>query len=457
MLSPTLSTNDEKLEFIDTNQKSPGIYFQEAIRDRYLSDEEAEYFVGLKKAEEYCKKISTLSLEGMGISACICKKYMNMSESFENSSFSYDKICSLCLDNNLLNDWNSLFCILSHLPKLEYLTINGNQFKETNCPTKYRFDNIKVLSMSKTFVEFEYLMTLLGRDSIFPNVNYLNISSNNYTHISIKCVNSTVQKLDLSLNMLSDWEMMKCVLTRMPGLNSLNISDNCFMKLPILKLYTSVDMEFPRIVELNLDNCGIKELGTIIYLRKAFPNLEHLSIRKNDVLESNIIDMRSIIISLIPNIKTFNKSIISKQDITSYQRYYISQYTVHKNGILKEVDPNGDILCEFVMINDLIVDKDLTPKYPDSPKNEKYLDISFIPQCKSCLGQVPARIKINKNMAISDVKVLIWKMYKIQKNESLEYIFVNNKTKIPIDGYSDSYSLADIGIETSGKIYIQDL
>ncbi|KAJ1612390.1 LRR repeats protein [Cryptosporidium canis] len=374
MLSPTLSANDKKLEFIDTNQKSSGIYFQEAIRDRYLSDEEAEYFVGLKKAEEYCKKISTLSLEGMGISACICKKYMDMSEYFENSSFSYDKICSLCLDNNLLNDWNSLFCILSHLPKLEYLTINGNQFKETNCPTKHRFDNIKVLSMSKTFVEFEYLMTLLGKDSIFPNVNYLNISSNNYKHISIKCVNFTVQKLDLSLNMLSDWEMMKCALTRMPGLNSLNISDNCLMKLPILRLCTSVDMEFPRIVELNLDNCGITELGTIIYLRKAFPNLEHFSIRKNDVLESNIIDMRSIIISLIPNIKTFNKSIISKQDITSYQRYYISQYTVHKNGILKEVDPNGDILCEFVMINDLIVDKDLTPKYPDSPKNEKYLD-----------------------------------------------------------------------------------
>lgn len=448
---------DRKLELLKTNQISSGISFQEAIRDRYLCDEEVEHFVGLKKAQEYCRKMSILSLQGMRINACICKKLSESLQPTENLSLCYNNINSLCLDNNLLTDWNSLFCILSHLPKLECLTLNGNRFKGIFYSSFHKFDNIKVLSMSKTYVGFKQVMTLFRKDSVLPNVNYINLSSNNYTHISINYVNFTIQKLDLSINFLSDWEMIKKVLTKLPGLNSLNISYNHLLKLPTLKINADNSMEFPEILELNLDNCGIKELGTIIYLRKAFPNLEHFSIRNNEVMDNSNIDMRSVIISLLPNIKTYNKSIISKQDIISYQRYYISQYTVHRNNTLKEFDPNGDILCEFVMKNDIIIDQDLMSKSQDSFKDEKYLDINFIPQCKCCFDCMPTRIKINKNMAISDIKVLIWKIYKIQKSESLEYIFVNNKIKIIIDGYSDSYSLADIGIETSGKIYIQDL
>ncbi|OII73710.1 uncharacterized protein cubi_03508 [Cryptosporidium ubiquitum] len=417
------NTVDKKFEFLKINELSPGISFQEAIRDRYLCDEEVEYFVGLKKAQEYCKKISTLSLEKMKVFSCGCKELINCLEPPKELSLYYNNITSLCLNNNLLTDWNSLFCILSHLPKLECLTLNGNRFKKISYFNHFQFDNIKVLSMSKTFVEFEQLMLLFKKDSALPNVNYINLSSNNYSFISINYSNTTIQKLDLSLNSLSDWEVIKNLLIHLSGLSSLNISNNQFSKLPISKINTNINIEFPNILELNLDNCGIVELGTIVYLRKVFPNLEHISVRNNKIMDNSKIDMRSIVISILPNLKTFNKSIINKQDIISYQRYYISQYTVGKNDLLKEVDPNGDILCEFVIKNDIIIHQDPTPNSDNSQKDEKYLDICFIPYFKSCLNCTPKRIKINKNMAISDVKVLISKIYKIKENESLEFIF----------------------------------
>lgn len=448
---------DKKLEFLKINKLSPGISFQEAIRNRYLCDEEVDHFVGLKKAQEYCKRISILSLERMKVSFCACKEFINCLKSPENLSLYYSNISSLCLNNNLITDWNSLFCILSHLPKLECLTLNENRLGKIsyfNCP---QFNNIKVLSMSKTFLDFEQLMLLLKKDSVLPNVNYINLSSNNYSFISINYFNSTIQKLDLSLNMLSDWNIIKNTLIHLPSLRSLNISENHFSELPMLKTNTNINIEFPNILELNLDNCGIVELGTIVYLRKLFPNLEHISLRNNKVMDNSKIDMRSIVISMLPNLKTFNKSIINKQDIISYQRYYISQYTVQKNILLKEVDPNGDILCEFVIKNDIVIHPDPAPDSDDIQIEEKYLDICFIPQFKCCIDCTPTMIKINKKMAISDIKVLIWKIYKIQKNESLEYIFANGKTQIKIEGYSDSHSLADLGIETNGRIYIQDL
>ncbi|CUV07832.1 unnamed protein product [Cryptosporidium hominis] len=448
---------EKKLELHEINELSSGISFQEAIRSRYLCDEEVENFVGLKKAQEYCKKISILSLERMSIVTCACKELMKSLESPVDLTLCYNNINSLCLNNNLLSDWNSLFCILSHLPKLECLMLNGNRFKEISFINHNQFNNIKVLSMSKTFVKFEQLMLLFREDSVLPNVNYVNLSSNNYYFISMDYSNPTIQRLDLSLNLLSDWENIENILKYLTGLKSLNISSNYFFKLPILKTNTNIDIKFPNILELNLDNCGIIELGTIVYLRKAFPNLEHLCLRNNIILNNTTIDLRSIIISILPNIKTFNKSIINKQDIISYQRYYISQYTVLKNNMLKEIDPNGDILCEFIIENDISIHQNLIPDSDNMIKDEKYLDISFIPQFKCCIDCNPTTIKLNKKMAVSDVKVLIWKIYKIQKNESLEYIFVNNKNKIKIEGYSDSHSLSDLGIETNGKIYIQDL
>ncbi|KAH8583572.1 LRR repeats [Cryptosporidium sp. chipmunk genotype I] len=457
-ISSNINKNDleKKPEIHKTNELSSGISFQEAIRDRYLCDEEVEYFVGLKKAQEYCKKISTLSLERMKVFKCACKELIGSLEPLENLTLCYNNINSLCLNNNLLSNWNSLFCILSHLPKLECLMINGNRLKEISY-NRFQFNSIKVISMSKTFVEFEQLMLLFRKDSVLPNVNYINLSSNKYTLVSMNYSNQTIQRLDLSLNLLSDWNMIENILTYLSGLKSLNISYNYFLKLPILKINTNTNIEFPSILELNLDNCGIIELGTIVYLRKVFPNLEHLSLRSNKIMDNTQIDLRSIIISILPNIKTFNKSIISEQDIISYQRYYISQYTVLKNNILKEIDPNGDIFCEFVMKNNILIHQDPMPDTDNVSRDEKYLDISFIPQFKCRIDCNPTRIKINKNMAVSDVKVLIWKIYKIKENESLEYIFVSNKTKIKIEGYSDSHSLADLGIEKNGKIYIQDL
>ncbi|KAF7458433.1 L domain-like protein [Cryptosporidium felis] len=451
--------SNKEIIFTKKDEISTGISFQEAVRNRYLSEEDADLFVGSKKSCEYLKNIVSLSLENMNISSCMCKRLVDNSieSPSENSFLYYPNITSLCLNDNLFSDWKTLYCIISHLPKLEYLTINGNQLKKMVELSTFQFKSIKVISLSRTYIDFGQIISICGKDSVFPNVEYINASSNNYRLVSNNLRNRTVKKLDLSVNRINDWNLVENnILSNMSNLTSLNISENPLINLPKLKIGSNINYKYENILELNLDNCGIKELETIVYFRESFPNLQHISLRNNEFLNGEKIDMRSIIISLIKKIKTYNRSIIDHKEIVSCQRYYIYQYTVCKNKQLREIDPNGEILCEFVIENEIIRDENSDSNPKSENKEGKYIDINFTPQSKLLVESAPTKIKINNKMPISDIKVLIWRLFKIPKNDSFEYVFVNNKTKVKIDGYSDSYSLVDLGIETSGNIYIQD-
>ncbi|KAH7649887.1 LRR repeat protein [Cryptosporidium bovis] len=448
-----------KLQFYNKDLFNTGISFQDALIDRYLSDDgNLEFFVGLKKAYEYCRRLSSLSLEKMNISYCSCNK---LEQNYEKSLFYELSTClknieSIYLNDNLISNWETVYCILSHLKNAKYLVLNGNQIMSSNEGKKFIFDKIRVLSLSKTSIEFEQITSMCNENSVFPNVEYINVSSNKYLSLNVKNKNGTIKEIDISYNMLDNWEMFRSrILENFIKLSAINISNNNFMNIPEIDSKSDVKHVYPNIAKLIMDGCGLETLNSILYISRAFPNLEEISLRSNRIfkVKNRYYDVRSIIISLFPNIKTYNKSILKQDDIISSQRYYISQYLVHMNSDLREMDPNSDILLNFMSKN--IFNNSENVNIEERPPEAKYIELTFMSKFKQSEKLTPT-IKINRKITVSEIKVLISRLYKIPRSKPLKLIFENDNMSINIDEYSNTLTLSDIGINDSGNISILD-
>ncbi|KAH8740699.1 LRR repeats protein [Cryptosporidium ryanae] len=447
-----------KFKHYNKGSFNTGVSFQHAIINRYLSEEyNSEFFVGLKMAYEYCRRLSSLSLENMNISCCSCDK---LKENYDKSiiqklSTCFKNVESVYLNNNLISDWKTVYCILSHLTNTRYLILNGNKMSKNSEKNKLTFDKIKILSLSKTNIEFEKVAAMCNEDSVFPNVEHINISSNNYSYLEFNGKNNVINVIDLSYNMILDWEIFRIkILENFVKLSTINISNNNFINIPEINSESNINYVYPNVNELIMDECGLETLNSILYLSRTFPNLKQISLRNNKLFgaKSCEYDMRSIIISLFPNIKTYNRSIIKQEDIVSSQRYYISQYLVHMNADLRKIDPNSDILLNFMSNN---VSNDIKNLNIEEKSQEaKYIELKFIPKFKK--SELMPTIKINKKITISEIKMIISRLYKIPKNEPLKLTFENENTNIDISEYNNTLTLNDIGISNSGNIFILD-
>ncbi|XP_035792626.1 tubulin-specific chaperone cofactor E-like protein [Anopheles albimanus] len=95
----------------------------------------------------------------------------------------------LDLAQNKLNNWNEVFVILSHMPRVEFVNLSLNHLTgpiETS-PAVTRLDHLRNLVLNNTKLEWCSVETLLR---LLPALEELHLSLNEYTHVLIDTAGS---------------------------------------------------------------------------------------------------------------------------------------------------------------------------------------------------------------------------------------------------------------------------
>uniref|UniRef100_A0A182TCD5 U2A'/phosphoprotein 32 family A C-terminal domain-containing protein n=1 Tax=Anopheles maculatus TaxID=74869 RepID=A0A182TCD5_9DIPT len=100
----------------------------------------------------------------------------------------------LDLAQNKLNNWNEVFVILSHMPRVEFVNLSLNHLTgPIQKPPVTKMDHLRNLVLNNTKLEWCSVEKLLR---LLPALEELHLSLNEYTHVLIDTVNSTAKAGD---------------------------------------------------------------------------------------------------------------------------------------------------------------------------------------------------------------------------------------------------------------------
>uniref|UniRef100_A0A182YB12 Ubiquitin-like domain-containing protein n=1 Tax=Anopheles stephensi TaxID=30069 RepID=A0A182YB12_ANOST len=100
----------------------------------------------------------------------------------------------LDLAQNKLNNWNEVFVILSHMPRVEFVNLSLNHLTgPIQKPPVTKMDHLRNLVLNNTKLEWCSVEKLLR---LLPALEELHLSLNEYTHVLIDTVNSAATSGD---------------------------------------------------------------------------------------------------------------------------------------------------------------------------------------------------------------------------------------------------------------------
>ncbi|KAI5962849.1 hypothetical protein CANMA_003624 [Candida margitis] len=198
-------------------------------------------------------------------------------------------LTNLDLSGNLFTQMADIWSIVSRLPNLKVLNINGNRFASYEIVHGKEYQagrqdliqsNLHRLKMASTMIPIPQLNSILAH---FPHLQELIISGNNYTNEDINLLhlvnNRKLSVLDLSYNNLAT------IPTGLPSsIQTLNVS-HCQIKsvsntTEPIDMIKSLDVRYNKLSTwLDIDN-----------LSQVFPHLVDLRINHNPILDSLSID-----------------------------------------------------------------------------------------------------------------------------------------------------------------------
>lgn len=92
----------------------------------------------------------------------------------------------LDLAQNKLENWNEVFSILSHMPRVEFVNLSVNRlYGPIAPPAEISMSNLKSLVLNNTHLEWESVDTLLN---LLPVLEELHLSLNEYKNVLIDTV-----------------------------------------------------------------------------------------------------------------------------------------------------------------------------------------------------------------------------------------------------------------------------
>jgi tubulin-specific chaperone cofactor E-like protein len=108
----------------------------------------------------------------------------------------------LDLAQNKLNNWNEVFSILAHMPRVEFVNLSLNQLTapliESPC---CRLDRLRSLVLNNTKLEWTSVESLL---SCLPALEELHLSLNEYTHVLIDTLDEEENVLPTDIEIAGD-------------------------------------------------------------------------------------------------------------------------------------------------------------------------------------------------------------------------------------------------------------
>lgn len=103
------------------------------------------------------------------------------------------KCCSvkeLDLAQNKLKNWNEVFMILSHMPRVEFVNLSLNRLSgPVDLPIECGLDRLRSLVLNNTRLDWESVDTLIKR---LPSLQELHLSLNDYRNVLIDTLDDEV-------------------------------------------------------------------------------------------------------------------------------------------------------------------------------------------------------------------------------------------------------------------------
>ncbi|SPP74078.1 tubulin-specific chaperone cofactor E-like protein [Drosophila guanche] len=275
---------------------------------------------------------------------------------FESIREKCQRVRELDLAQNKLSDWQEVFNILKHMPRIEFLNLSKNQLGSPIGPlAEAPAINLKSLVLNGTYLDWQCVDTLLQN---LPVLQELHLSLNNYRNVLIdaeeaerrlqedggaggQCdcqkeerritkAHPALKTLHFTGNPVEHWQEI-CRLGRLfPNLEALVLAD-C----PIRSLQVAESQEcdshkfFPSLKLLNLSSAQLNCWSAIDELAK-FQQLQNLRVKHWPLwesLECTEHERRQLLIARLPNVEMLNGGgKIGKDERIDAERAFVRHY-----------------------------------------------------------------------------------------------------------------------------------
>ncbi|KAI3403153.2 hypothetical protein KGF56_004042 [Candida oxycetoniae] len=363
---------------------------------------------------------------------------------------------------NLFNDLSEVYLIISKLPKLKELNLNGNRFSSFGVPKNLQFSNSNSNSNSNSFslTSLKLASTLISMETIdgilqlLPHLKELILSGNYYRDedlikSDLLLTKKPLENLDMSYNTL-------CTIPRLNNAGSLNLSYNKIETVP-----TNIE-KWTSITSLDLRYNRISQWEQIDSLSLALPNLQKLRINHNPIVDDISIDEMTM--QLIARFQCgtdklceLNGSKLTKEEIENAELYFISK--VQSGDIIFENEPRWNQLLEKYGEQE----KGGGGEGDDDDDDDEKNIVNFRPwiklrlQTENSLSQFQTQRFLRSTSILSfmgfisktvlnNLSILHFQLHYYTNEES------NFKAKHPIENYSST--LNDYSLSENQNIYI---
>lgn len=174
----------------------------------------------------------------------------------------------LDLAQNKLENWNEVFNILSHMPRIEFVNLSLNRLQDPiMSPPKMRIENLRSLVLNNTKLNWYSVEELL---KLLPSLEELHLSLNEYTNVLL----DTIEDEGNNNNTCDPSTMMStdecCDDEEIPSLSSSIEGSSC------CNAYRKTTSAHEGVRKLHLNGNPITDWYEICRLGRVFPKLEAL-------------------------------------------------------------------------------------------------------------------------------------------------------------------------------------
>lgn len=326
------------LKFSKVKKSSRRCFF-EALEEIYTtpSDVNIDLFMGSKKIESFgfealnernmhIESRSILSLENMSIfSSAICGERKNY------LLHSYKNLTSLNLSNNLFHDFADIITLLDVMPALTKLVLSGNRFQKVFQPPNINgtYHNVKHLILANcnlNVLDAEIITKL------FPSLEILDLGGNDLSELASMPINLSRSLSSLSLRDTSLTELPIALENTL--IKNLDISHNQIKTI----FNPSINFQvYSSLSSLDISYNLISEWNVIDDINRFFNSLKSLRINENPLILHSLEKYDSnnelflTVLARFDDLDVLDGSILTSYIKDEAEMYFISQ--IMKNNL----------------------------------------------------------------------------------------------------------------------------
>ncbi|CAI7667378.1 unnamed protein product [Penicillium crustosum] len=239
-------------------------------------------FDKIRKQLAELQELRIVLLDGLrvvGVLATYSQAQVFHSEEVQKIGETCPKITELDLSRSLLSRWRDVWDICNQLKYLKKLKLNGNRFQVLE--DNLTFKGITELHLEETLLSWDEIAAIAYR---FPGLTSLTASANQLTEITC-ALPSTITTLTLEHNEITSISALRH-LAALPNLEHLSIRGNNISTVNPNTTDTTLDFQFPQTLRsLDISRNNITSWTILNKLPSAFPGLTTLRITANPLFD----------------------------------------------------------------------------------------------------------------------------------------------------------------------------